>query len=148
MSVDVDAVKNEIREACQINEWIREMANNEETPTNIDTELITSNRGIMWNIFADEVARHIEHYTVPQYGDFPEDQASSWTEDDMVKQIQKYLNRINTNERGEMERDRDLMKIAHYVQMIWSKRMKFEEAFKEILDEDEPKEPAETVEEK
>ena len=146
MSVDVDAVKNEIREARQINEWIREMANNEETPTNIDTELITSNRGIMWNIFADEVARHIEHYTVPQYGDFPEDQASSWTEDDMVKQIQKYLNRINTNERGEMERDRDLMKIAHYVQMIWSKRMKFEEAFKEILDEDEPKEHTETEE--
>lgn len=146
MSVDVDAVKNEIREARQINEWIREMANNEETPTNIDTELITSNRGIMWNIFADEVARHIEHYTVPQYGDFPEDQASSWTEDDMVKQIQKYLNRINTNERGEMERDRDLMKIAHYVQMIWSKRMKFEEAFKEILEEDEPEEHTETEE--
>lgn len=148
MSVDIDAVKNEIMEARQINEWIREMANSESTPTNIDSELITSNRGIMWNIFADEVARHIEHYTVPQYGDFPKDQSSDWTEDDMVKQIQKYLNRINTNERGEIERDRDLMKIAHYVQMIWSKRMKFEEAFKEILAEDEKNTPVETTEEK
>lgn len=148
MSVDIDAVKNEIMEARQINEWIREMANSEGTPTSIDSELITSNRGIMWNIFADEVARHIEHYTVPQYGDFPKDQSSDWNEEDMVKQIQKYLNRINTNERGEIERDRDLMKIAHYVQMIWSKRMKFEEAFKEILAEDEKQTPAETAEEK
>lgn len=147
MSVDIDAVKNEIMEARQINEWIREMANNDTTPNSIDSELISSNRGIMWNIFADEVARHIEHYTVPQYGDFPNDQSTEWTEDDMVKQIQKYLNRINTNERGDMERDRDLMKIAHYVQMIWSKRMKFDEAFKEIMEE-ESKEPAETTEEK
>lgn len=148
MSVDIDAVKNEIMEARQINEWIREMANNEDTRANIDSELITSNRGIMWNIFADEVARHVEHYTVPQYGDFPSDYATELTEEDMVKQIQKYLNRINTNERGEIERDRDLMKIAHYVQMIWSKRMKFEEAFKEILAEDEKNTPVETTEEK
>ena len=40
---------------------------------------------------------------------------------------------MESNERGDMERNRDLFKIAHYCQMIWSKRLGFDEAWKEVL---------------
>lgn len=80
------------------------------------------------NLFQDKpenlvgaVLEHIEHYTVPQYGDAPNDQAETWTSQDCSKAIVKYLNRFNTNQRGIEERKRDILKMAHYLQMYFSK---------------------------
>ena len=42
---------------------------------------MTSNRGIQWREFYNLVMSHIEEYTVPQYGDMPDDQASLFTID-------------------------------------------------------------------
>lgn len=133
MAVDKAQVEQAIREAFQLDVWVKALA--EENGGKIDESMIKSNRGKMWDIFSDEVGRHIENYTVSQYKDFPDDQVTEWTEGDLVKQIKKYINRIDSNERGDIERNRDLMKIAHYAQMIWSKRLGFEEAFKAYLEE-------------
>lgn len=132
MAVDKNQVELAIRQAFELDKWAHAFAieNNGE-----EAFSVRSNRGKMWDIFSDEVVNHIEHYTVAQYKDFPEDQVTEWTEEDLVKQIQKYINRISSNERGDMERNRDLMKIAHYAQMIWSKRLGFEDAFKEVIEE-------------
>jgi hypothetical protein len=75
-----------------------------------------SERGADWALFAVEVARHVESYTVPQYGDKGADQASGYTAEDHVKQAQKYLNRFGRNVRPGQQR-LDFLKAAHYCQM-------------------------------
>jgi len=67
------------------------------------------------------VANHVEHYTVPQYGDAPDDNVETWTASDCRKAIMKYLNRFNTNQRGAEEQKRDILKMAHYMQLNYSK---------------------------
>lgn len=96
-----------------------------------------SNRGRMWDIFAEEVWSHIENYTIKQYGDFPTDQVAKWDEAQLKTQIEKYLNRLNSSSRGEQDSNMDLIKIAHYAQLIWSKRLGFEDTFNEVLKEKE-----------
>lgn len=81
-----------------------------------------SNRAIEFLEFATAVLRHIEHYTVPQYGDAPSDQMSTATEQDAKFSIQRYLNRMGQNSRGAGEQARDLLKIAHYAAIIWGMR--------------------------
>jgi hypothetical protein len=75
-----------------------------------------SNRGEDWQKFSAEVLDHIENYTVPQYGDKPDDQVSEWTADDFATTLRRYCARIGKNMR-EGEQDRDFLKIAHYAQM-------------------------------
>ena len=133
MAIDSTAVKQAVLDSYINDEIMKEMAKEENV--DISDLILQSNRARMWSIFSTEVGSHIEHYTVKQYGDFPDDQATEWTEEDLKKQMQKYLNRMDTNERGDMERNRDLFKIAHYCQMIWSKRLGFDEAWKEVLAE-------------
>lgn len=70
-------------------------------------------RGQEWQRFADEVADHIEHYTVPQYGDAPDDQIEKWSAEQCVNQISKYASRFGSNAREGQDK-LDLMKIAHY----------------------------------
>ena len=82
-----------------------------------------SERGIQWLLFIDRVLAHIESYTVPQYGDYPNDQVESWTAKDCVRQIGKYVARFNSNSRGENERLKDLVKIAHYAQLAYDKEI-------------------------
>ena len=80
-----------------------------------------SNRGQQWNEFAADVLSHIENYTVPQYGDYPDDQAEQFTIQDIKAQLQRYINRIGRNARGISEEIRDCHKIAHYACMLKSK---------------------------
>ncbi len=80
-----------------------------------------SNRGEQWDIFADKVLEHIENYTVPQYGDDPDDQVEGWTAEQCIESIQRYINRFHRNARGPEERLRDMKKIAHYACLAYDK---------------------------
>ena len=79
-------------------------------------------RGKEWGEFSKLTLEHIEKYTVPQYGDIPDDQASNFTEHDIAVNILRYVNRIERGRRGEMEAHRDLLKIAHYCAILYFKR--------------------------
>jgi hypothetical protein len=73
-----------------------------------------SNRGNDWIDFAAVVLKHIEEYTVPQYGDKPNDQVENWSVEDCIRQIGKYIARFGKNQRGESDQEKDIIKIAHY----------------------------------
>jgi NTP pyrophosphatase (non-canonical NTP hydrolase) len=79
-----------------------------------------SKRGQDWLDFAFMVADHIENYTVPQYGDKGEDQASDWSVEMLLEQTKKYANRFGKNQR-EGQETLDFMKGAHYLQMAMTK---------------------------
>lgn len=80
-----------------------------------------SNRGRQWESFHRLVLAHIEGYTVPQFGDAPDDQAQGFDQRDFQREIQRYANRIGTNARGMAEARRDCLKMAHYACMLWHK---------------------------
>lgn len=73
----------------------------------------TSYRGQEWITFSDKILHHIENYTVPQYGDYPDDQACTWSAKDCMLTIGRYVSRFGQNSRTGQE-ELDLMKIAHY----------------------------------
>lgn len=75
-----------------------------------------SERGKDWMAFAEKVNDHIETYTVPQYGDKGEDQASEYGSAEHILQAKRYLARFGKNSRPGQE-VLDLMKTAHYIQM-------------------------------
>ena len=77
-----------------------------------------SKRGGQWVVFSSDVLSHIELYTVPQYGDWPDDQAESFTQDDIAVQLRRYVNRIGRGSRGTKEAIRDAYKIAHYACLL------------------------------
>lgn len=81
---------------------------------------MTAQRTKDWNEFAAKVADHIENYTVPQYGDAPNDNVESWSAQDCIAQVQKYAARFGSNQRAGQE-ELDLMKIAHYAQLAAGK---------------------------
>ena len=74
----------------------------------------STNKGREWEDFAEEVMTHVEDYVVPQYGDSPDDVASTWDVLEIKSQLSRYVNRIGRNARGEAETRRDCRKIAHY----------------------------------
>lgn len=76
-----------------------------------------------WKNFSNIVGQHIENYTVAQYGDFPDDQVTNWTVEQCFDSISRYVNRRNSNRRGELESMRDMVKIAHFVCMAFNKRI-------------------------
>lgn len=73
-----------------------------------------------WESFSSHVADHIKHYTVAQYGDNGQDQATNYSREDCLKQVQKYMNRRNSNQR-EDQADLDILKAAHYLCMAYFK---------------------------
>jgi len=75
---------------------------------------LTSNRTKEWYYFSHEVAIHVENYTVPQYGDYPHDALTNYSIQDIKVALEKYVRRIGTNSRGQVEAVRDCKKIAHY----------------------------------
>lgn len=81
---------------------------------------MTAQRTKDWNEFAAKVADHIENYTVPQYGDAPNDNVESWSAQNCIAQVQKYAARFGNNQRTGQE-ELDLMKIAHYAQLAMGK---------------------------
>jgi hypothetical protein len=95
---------------------------------------MSSKRGIDFINFSHTVLSHIEHYTVPQYGDKPDDQVESWAPEQCIDSIKRYVNRFGTNRRGRIETLRDIVKIAHFAQLIfdkmeptWNERVNIEE---------------------
>jgi len=77
-----------------------------------------TNRGKDWDKFQFEVLKHIEVYTVPQYGDKGEDLADDYTPTECLAQVKKYLTRFGKNARQGQEK-LDLLKMAHYIQMAY-----------------------------
>ncbi len=68
-----------------------------------------------WEKFAMEVAVHIRDYTCRQYGDYPNDKLTDYNVRDCLKQLEKYVDRnMNENARGQLEMERDMLKVAHY----------------------------------
>lgn len=74
-----------------------------------------------WDWFSSLVRRHIKEYTIPQYGDYPDDMTSNWSIDTCMDQIRKYAHRLGRGARGREEELRDLLKIAHYAAIIHGK---------------------------
>jgi len=89
--------------------------------TDPDMSLCMSNRFRMWQDFAREVGDHVETYTIPQYGDYPDDQITSWTLEDFATTIKRYANRMGKNMRGAEDQKLDMQKIAHYASVVWHK---------------------------
>jgi hypothetical protein len=73
------------------------------------------------------VEDHLVNYTVPQYGDYPEDQMTSASIYDIKMNLLRYVNRIGTNARGQEEAVRDTYKISHYAAILWGKYIRGEE---------------------
>lgn len=79
-------------------------------------------RLVQWDAFSEQVKHHIEHYTLIQYGNpAGNEQVDSFSVDDCWKNMERYFNRRNANVRGNVERLRDVIKIAHYCNFIYDK---------------------------
>lgn len=90
------------------------------------------NRVQEWMDFSNITTQHIRNYTIPQYGDAPSDNLSTWTEHDCLRAIDKYVSRnLKENRRGRREMMRDMVKIAHFACVIFWKlysKQEFSEA--------------------
>jgi hypothetical protein len=78
-------------------------------------------RVLEWDGFSEMVRRHIIEYTIIQYGDAPDDEVERWTEEMCVNAISKYVKRFGAMVRGKSEQQRDLMKIAHFACLAFTK---------------------------
>lgn len=75
-----------------------------------------------WDSFDEQVRRHITQYTIVQYGNPDGDeQVDAFTPEDCWREMQRYYNRRNSSVRGHKESLRDLLKVAHYAQIIHQK---------------------------
>ena len=75
-----------------------------------------------WRRFSELVEDHIVNYTLEQYGNPDGDeQVETFTAEDCWKNVQRYFNRRNSAVRGEQERLRDVLKVAHYMCFIRGK---------------------------
>ena len=83
------------------------------------------NRRDGWKKFDQLVRLHIVKYTEEQYGN-PEgnEQVDSFTIEDCWQNMQRYYNRRKSNTRGNKEKLRDLIKVAHYAQLTYDKLKK------------------------
>jgi hypothetical protein len=104
-----------------------------------------SKRGKEWEEFSQAVLNHIEKYTVPQYGDMGEDLCSEWSTEQIVKTIEKYLTRFGKNSRPGQD-SLDLLKIAHYACMAYSKMSPVKELPSFELTVSNIEEPMESIE--
>jgi RecA/RadA recombinase len=66
------------------------------------------------------VNAHVREYVLPQYGDYGEDLAASYTVEDCVKQAQRYLTRHGKSSRVG-EEQRDMHKAIHWMAMALHK---------------------------
>lgn len=82
-----------------------------------------SNRAKDFQEFSKLVINHIDKYTVPQYGDSPDDLVEEWTVQQCVDSAKKYLARHGRNQR-EGQDELDLIKAAHYIQIAYTKLKK------------------------
>ncbi len=79
------------------------------------------NRSLQWRIFSARVLEHINMYTIPQYGDYPDDEIERWSPQMCILAIAKYTRRFESGKRGDTETLRDLLKIAHFACFAYDK---------------------------
>jgi hypothetical protein len=84
-------------------------------------------KGDDWLDFSKKVSKHIESYTVPQYGDKGNEEADNYTVEDCLMQIKRYTVRNGKNSRPGQD-ELDLIKIAHYAQMAYTKLQEQQDA--------------------
>lgn len=92
----------------------------ESSPLTALNEVSRSKRAEEWIRFSNEVLAHIENYTVPQYGDYPNDQMTEWTIPECFKAVTKRVARYGRNSR-EGQQNLDFKKMAHEVCIAWAK---------------------------
>jgi len=73
-----------------------------------------------WERISGIVKEHVKNYTVPQYGDYPNDPITEWTVKDCVRAIEKYCKRNGKNAR-EGQDQLDFLKIAHIAGIAFHK---------------------------
>jgi len=78
-----------------------------------------SMRARNWSEFYWRVRNHIAEYAVPQYGDYPNDQLTNFSLDDIKTNMMRYINRMGRNARGKEEALRDMLKVAHYASVAY-----------------------------
>jgi len=71
-----------------------------------------------WDEFAEATRRHIEEYTIPQYGEWPKDPLTGFSAGDILTSIARYQNRRGKSSRGIGDEALDCLKIAHYIQTL------------------------------
>lgn len=86
-------------------------------------DYVLSNRELEWVKFSEIVREHVTGYTVPQYGDYPGDQVTDYSEEECVRQIMKYCARYGRGARGPEQEKLDIKKMAHYAAILWFKRL-------------------------
>ena len=75
-----------------------------------------------WKRFSSEIEKHTIQYANVQYGNKEGDeQIDIFATEDCWQNMQRYYNRRNSGFRGDSERLRDVLKIAHYAQEIFLK---------------------------
>jgi hypothetical protein len=74
-----------------------------------------------WHNFSTIVSGHIANYTIPQYGDGPDDEVGHWDAAQCMDAISKYVKRYQIMRRGRLETLRDLAKIAHFACLTMGK---------------------------
>ena len=80
------------------------------------------NRLERWDAFDEQVRRHIQQYTVPQYDDDGGNgQIDNFSTEDCFKAMERYFHRRHARVRGNKEALRDLLKIAHYAQFAYQR---------------------------
>ena len=80
-----------------------------------------SNRLNQWKSFNRRMEDHIEVYTVPQYGDYPNDQMTTFTPEEIQMNMKRYLNRVGRDQRGIENSLMDCLKLAHYACELYYK---------------------------
>ena len=95
--------------------------------TETSTEVVTSGghnpkteKGRLWMQFALAVLDHTDNYVVPQYGDEGQDLCGDWTEDECMREVERYVKRFKKNSRPGQQ-PRDMLKMCHYIQMAFHK---------------------------
>jgi len=84
--------------------------------------ILPYDRSTQWDHFSEQVARHITDYILIQYGNpAGNEQVDTFTIEDCYRNIERYMNRRHANIRGDKERLRDVIKIAHYASFIYDK---------------------------
>lgn len=87
------------------------------------------------NMFAAQVrnavVKHIDEYTVPQYGDAPNDNVASWPREQCLSMVWKYKAREGTSRRS--EGNSDYWKMMHYCQLADCKPAEENEEPEDVL---------------
>lgn len=116
----LDDKKEQIRKEKEIEKAKEKLSRQQPTDSGAYALSVNKNlseRGRHWLIFAGLVLQHIEEYTVPQYGDFPNDSVANWTPAECMSSIKRYVARFGRNSRAGQD-ELDLFKIAHFAQII------------------------------